>query len=231
MGRTQDSIRILVVDDEENISYLLTSAMQNQGYDTKSCHNGETAISVARSFNPHLIILDVMLPDKSGLEVLRSIRNQGITAPVIFLSALGTISDKVSGLTAGGDDYIVKPFALEELIARVEVHLRRSGVSQKSSILEVDTLVLDLEARRVWRNQIEAHLSSTEFNLLQYLMSHAGKVLTRAQILDHVWHYSFDGESAIIEAVISNVRRKIDNTEPRLIHTVRGVGYCIRVPE
>lgn len=205
--------------------------MHNQGYDTKSCYNGETAISVARSFNPHLIILDVMLPDKSGLEVLRSIRNQGISAPVIFLSALGTISDKVSGLTAGGDDYIVKPFALEELIARVEVHLRRSGVSQKSSILEVDTLVLDLEARRVWRNQIEAHLSSTEFNLLQYLMSHAGKVLTRSQILDHVWHYSFDGESAIIEAVISNVRRKIDNTEPRLIHTVRGVGYCIRVPE
>lgn len=205
--------------------------MQNQGYDTKSCDNGETAIAVARSYNPHLIILDVMLPDKSGLEVLRSIRNQGISAPVIFLSALGTISDKVSGLTAGGDDYIVKPFALEELIARVEVHLRRSGVSQKSSILEVDTLVLDLEARRVWRNQIESHLSSTEFNLLLYLMSHVGKVLTRAQILDHVWHYSFDGESAIIEAVISNVRRKIDNTEPRLIHTVRGVGYCIRVPE
>jgi two-component system OmpR family response regulator len=137
----------------------------------------------------------------------------------------------VSGLTAGGDDYIVKPFALEELIARVEVQLRRSGITGKSTILEVDSLLLDIEARRVWRNQIESHLSSTEFNLLHYLMSNTGRVLTRAQILDHVWQYNFDGDSAIIETVISNVRRKIDNTNPRLIHTIRGVGYSIRAPE
>ena len=231
MLAAQDAVRVLVVDDEENISFLISAAMSNQGYSVKSCGNGEEAISLARSFNPHVIILDVMLPDKSGLEVLRAIRNSAVSTPVIFLSALGTTSDKVSGLTAGGDDYIVKPFALEELIARVEVQLRRSGVSQKSTILEIDTLLLDVEARRVWRNQVESHLSSTEFNLLHYLMSHPGKVLTRAQILDHVWQYNFDGESAIIEAVISNVRRKIDNIEPRLIHTIRGVGYSIRVPE
>ena len=231
MIATQEGVRVLVVDDEENIAFLLTAAMKNQGYLVESCGKRETAVSLARSFNPHLIILDVMLPDGSGLDVLRSIRNQGVTAPVIFLSALGTTSDKVSGLTAGGDDYIVKPFALEELIARVEVQLRRSGVTGKSTILEVDSLLLDVEARRVWRNQIESHLSSTEFNLLHYLMSHAGRVLTRAQILDHVWQYNFDGDSAIIETVISNVRRKIDNTNPRLIHTIRGVGYSIRAPE
>lgn len=231
MLASQDAVRVLVVDDEENISYLISAAMNNQGYLVKSCETGNEAISLARSFNPHLIILDVMLPDKSGLEVLRTIRNLALSTPVIFLSALGTTSDKVSGLTAGGDDYIVKPFALEELIARVEVQLRRSGILQKPTILEINSLVLDVEARRVWRNQVESHLSSTEFNLLHYLMSNAGKVLTRAQILDHVWQYNFDGESAIIEAVISNVRRKVDNIEPRLIHTVRGVGYSIRVPE
>lgn len=231
MIATQEGVRVLVVDDEENIAFLLTAAMKNQGYLVESCGNRETAVSLARSFNPHLIILDVMLPDGSGLDVLRSIRNQGVVAPVIFLSALGTTSDKVSGLTAGGDDYIVKPFALEELIARVEVQLRRFGITGKSTILEVDSLLLDIEARRVWRNQIESHLSSTEFNLLHYLMSNAGRVLTRAQILDHVWQYNFDGDSAIIETVISNVRRKIDNTNPRLIHTIRGVGYSIRAPE
>lgn len=231
MIATQEVVRVLVVDDEENIAFLLTAAMKNQGYVVESCGNRATAVSLARSFNPHLIILDVMLPDGSGLDVLQSIRNQGVAAPVIFLSALGTTSDKVSGLTAGGDDYIVKPFALEELIARVEVQLRRSGITGKSTILEVDSLLLDIEARRVWRNQIESHLSSTEFNLLHYLMSNTGRVLTRAQILDHVWQYNFDGDSAIIETVISNVRRKIDNTNPRLIHTIRGVGYSIRAPE
>ncbi|MGA0118094.1 MAG: response regulator transcription factor [Ilumatobacteraceae bacterium] len=231
MGKKSTNIRILVVDDEENIAYLLTAAMRNQGFDVESCDSGEKAISLARTFNPDVIILDVLLPDKSGIEVVKAIRSVGVTAPVIFLSALGSATDKVAGLTSGGDDYMVKPFALEELIARVDVQLRRTGYSERRSILELDTLVIDVDARRVWRNNMESHLSSTEFNLLHFLMSHPGKVVTRAQILDHVWHYDFEGDSTIIETVMSNVRRKIDNGTPRLIRTVRGVGYCIRVPE
>lgn len=227
----QDEVRILVVDDEENISFLLSAAMKNQGYEVQTCGDGQSAVAKARSFNPHLIILDVMLPDGNGIEVLRLIRNHGVTAPIIFLSALGETTDRVSGLAAGGEDYIVKPFALEELIARVQVQLRRHGSLQKSVILEVGNLVLDVEARRVWRNQIESHLSSTEFNLLHYLMSNSGKVVTRSQILNHVWQYDFDGDSAIIEAVISNVRKKIDHGTIRLIHTIRGIGYSIREPE
>ena len=231
MGKKSTNIRVLVVDDEENIAYLLTAAMKNQGFDVESCDCGEKAISLARTFNPDVIILDVLLPDKSGIEVVKAIRSAGVMSPVIFLSALGRATDKVAGLTSGGDDYMVKPFALEELIARVDVQLRRTGYSERRSILELDTLVIDVDARRVWRNSTESHLSSTEFNLLHFLMSHPGKVVTRAQILDHVWHYDFEGDSSIIETVMSNVRRKIDSGTPRLIHTVRGVGYCIRVPE
>jgi two-component system OmpR family response regulator len=231
VGKKSTNIRVLVVDDEENIAYLLTAAMKNQGFDVESCDCGEKAISLARTFNPDVIILDVLLPDKSGIEVVKAIRSAGVMSPVIFLSALGSATDKVAGLTSGGDDYMVKPFALEELIARVDVQLRRTGYSERRSILELDTLVIDVDARRVWRNNTESHLSSTEFNLLHFLMSHPGKVVTRAQILDHVWHYDFEGDSSIIETVMSNVRRKIDSGTPRLIHTVRGVGYCIRVPE
>ncbi len=231
MVKVGSSVRVLVVDDEENISYLLTAALRNQGFEVESCGRGEDAVALARSFNPDVLILDVMLPDKSGIEVVRSIRSQGMSAPVIFLSALGSAHDKVSGLTAGGDDYMVKPFALEELLARVDVQLRKAGLSKNPAILEIDTLLIDIEAHRVWRNHVEAHLSNTEFNLLLYLASHLGKVLSRAQILDHVWQYNFDGESSIIETVVSNIRRKIDSEGHRLIHTVRGVGYSLRVPE
>jgi two-component system, OmpR family, response regulator len=228
MATSGEFTRVLVVDDEENIAYLVSSAMRNQGFTTKVSRNGSEAISLARSFNPHLIILDVMLPDISGTDVLRQIRNQGIDTPVIFLSALGSTTDKVSGLTVGGDDYIVKPFVLEELTARSHALLRRAGLTVKPNIIEIDSLVIDVEAHRVWRNQVESHLSATEFNLLHYLASNVGKVMSRSQILDHVWHYDFDGDSSIIEAVVSNIRKKIDHAEPRLIHTVRGVGYTMR---
>jgi two-component system OmpR family response regulator len=228
MATSGELTRVLVVDDEENIAYLVSSAMKNQGFSTKISRNGSEAVSLARSFNPHLIILDVMLPDISGTDVLRQIRNQGIDTPVIFLSALGSTTDKVSGLTVGGDDYIVKPFVLEELIARSHALLRRAGLIVKPNIIEIDSLVIDVEAHRVWRNQVESHLSATEFNLLHYLASNVGKVMSRSQILDHVWQYDFDGDSSIIEAVISNIRKKVDHAEPRLIHTVRGVGYTMR---
>jgi two-component system OmpR family response regulator len=228
MATSGELTRVLVVDDEENIAYLVSSAMKNQGFSTKISRNGSEAVSLARSFNPHLIILDVMLPDISGTDVLRQIRNQGIDTPVIFLSALGSTTDKVSGLTVGGDDYIVKPFVLEELIARSHALLRRAGLTVKPNIIEIDSLVIDVEAHRVWRNQVESHLSATEFNLLHYLASNVGKVMSRSQILDHVWQYDFDGDSSIIEAVVSNIRKKVDHAEPRLIHTVRGVGYTMR---
>ena len=177
-----------------------------------------------------MIVLDVMLPDLDGFEVLRMLRTQGCTAPVLFLTARGNTTDKVRGLTAGGDDYIAKPFALEELVARVQVALRRSTTTTpvRPARLQVRDLVIDDDAHRVWRGTTEVHLSATEFKLLRCLMSNAGRVVTRGQILDHVWEYDFDGESAIIESFIKNLRKKIDTTEPRLIHTVRGVGYSIR---
>jgi len=228
MATSSEVTRVLVVDDEENIAYLVSSAMRNQGFNTKISQNGSEAISLARSFNPHLIILDVMLPDVSGTDVLRQIRNQGIDTPVIFLSAMSSTIDKVSGLTVGGDDYIVKPFVLEELVARSHAILRRAGLAVKPNVIEIDSLIIDVEAHRVWRNQVELHLSATEFNLLHYLASNVGKVMSRSQILDHVWQYDFDGESSIIEAVISNIRKKVDHVDPRLIHTVRGVGYTMR---
>lgn len=224
-------IRILVVDDEENISYLVSAALKNCDFTVETCSTGKDALSCMRTFHPHLIILDVLLPDLEGFEVLRRIRELGANAPVIFLSALDSTDDKVRGLTSGGDDYVVKPFALEELVARVEVQLKRMNLHQKSSRIEIDSLILDTESRRVWRSSVESQLSATEFNLLHLLASNVGKVMTRSQILNHVWEYSFDGDSTIIESVISNVRKKVDYVEPRLIHTVRGVGYSIRVPE
>lgn len=224
-------LRALVVDDEENIAFLVSAALRNDGFNVESAGNGTSALSTARSFNPHVIVLDVMLPDMDGFTVLHQLRNSGISAPVLFLSARADTQDRVRGLTAGGDDYITKPFALEELLARVHAHIRRSGIATHSSLLEVHDLVMDTEAHRVWRGGTEFHLSATEFTLLRFLMTNAGKVVTRPRILDHVWQYDFGGESSIIETYISNIRKKVDNTGHRLIRTVRGVGYTIRGPE
>ena len=224
------SARVLVVDDEENIAFLVMSALRFDGLDVQTAATGSEALGLAASFAPDVIVLDVMLPDLDGFEVLRMLRTQGCTAPVLFLTARGNTTDKVRGLTAGGDDYIAKPFALEELVARVQVALRRSTTTTpvRPARLQVRDLVIDDDAHRVWRGTTEVHLSATEFKLLRCLMSNAGRVVTRGQILDHVWEYDFDGESAIIESFIKNLRKKIDTTEPRLIHTVRGVGYSIR---
>jgi len=221
----------LVVDDEENISYLVAAALRNQGFDVETAGTAAQAVASARAFNPHVIILDVMLPDSDGIEVVRRLRSIAVTAPVIFLSARGTTDDRVRGLTAGGDDYIVKPFALEELLARVNAHIRRSGLSDASPLLEVSDLVMDTEAHRVWRDGTEIHLSGTEFTLLRFLMLNCGRAVTRAQILDHVWQYDFGGDGSIIETYVSHLRKKVESGRPRLIHTVRGIGYSMRPHE
>lgn len=222
--------KVLVVDDEENISFLVSSALKLDGCEVRTAASGREAVIETERFAPDAIVLDVMLPDFDGFEVLRRVRNAGCQAPVLFLTARDGTGDKVLGLTSGGDDYIVKPFVLEELVARVQVALRRRGSSPLSSRLQVHDLVLDDDAHRVWRGDTEVHLSATEYRLLHCLMANAGRAVTRAQILDHVWQYDFDGESSIIESFMSNLRKKVDATEPKLIHTVRGVGYSIREP-
>ena len=222
--------RVLVVDDEENVSFLVTSALRLAGIETRTAADGAGALAAADAFAPDAVVLDVMLPDFDGFEVLRRLRGRGCQAPVLFVTARDQTADRVRGLTLGGDDYIVKPFALEELVARVQVALRRSGVGTQSARLRVADLELDLDAHRVWRGGREVELSTTELSLLRCLMANAGRVVSRAQILDAVWHYDFQGESTIIESFVSNLRRKVDDVEPRLIRTVRGVGYSIREP-
>jgi two-component system OmpR family response regulator len=222
--------KVLVVDDEENISFLVASALKLDGCEVRVAATGRDAVDATEKFSPDAIVLDLMLPDFDGFEVLRRIRNSGSEAPVLFLTARDDTDDKVRGLMAGGDDYIVKPFVLEELIARVQVQLRRRGSSPLSSRLQVHDLVIDDDAHRVWRGDNEVFLSATEYRLLFCLASNAGRAVSRAQILDHVWHYDFDGESSIIESFMSNLRKKVDNVEPKLIHTVRGIGYSIREP-
>jgi two-component system OmpR family response regulator len=222
--------RILVVDDEENISYLVGAGLRMAGCDVQTAASGREALAAADKWPPDAIVLDVMLPDEDGFEVLRRLRVRGCTAPALFLTARSETAERVRGLTCGGDDYIVKPFALEEVVARVQVALRRRGNPTATTRVQVSDLVLDTDARRVWRGTGEVSLTPTEFTLLRCLMTHAGRVVTRAQILDHVWQYDFDGESAIIETFVSSLRRKVDRGVPKLIHTVRGVGYSIREP-
>jgi len=222
--------RILVVDDEENISYLVGAGLRMAGCDVQTAASGREALATADKWPPDAIVLDVMLPDEDGYELLRRLRGRGCTAPALFLTARSETAERVRGLTCGGDDYIVKPFALEEVVARVQVALRRRGNEAATTRLQVADLVLDTDARRVWRGTDEVSLTPTEFTLLRCLMTNAGRVVTRAQILDHVWQYDFDGESAIIETFVSSLRRKVDRGGPKLIHTVRGVGYSIREP-
>jgi two-component system, OmpR family, response regulator len=221
------SPRVLVVDDEENISFLVESALQVHGFTTSSVANGRDAVAAASAFSPDLIVLDVMLPDVDGFAVLRRLRDQGHRMPVLFLSARDATDDRVTGLTIGGDDYIVKPFAVAELVARVQLSLRRHH-REASSILRCADLELDDVAHRVTRAGRAVALSPTEYSLLRYLMLNAGRALSRAQILDHVWEYDFDGDSSVVETFVSYLRRKVDTVEPKLIHTVRGVGYCLR---
>ena len=226
-----DRVRVLVVDDESNITDLVATALRYEGFDVSTAGDGRTALSLVGSFRPHAIVLDVMLPDLDGFEVQRRLTERGQRAPVVFLTARDATEDKVHGLTIGGDDYVTKPFSLEELIARIRTVLRRAGgVDAGSERLRFEDLEMDDETHEVWRGAREIELTPTEFSLLRLLLSNPRRVLSKSQILDHVWQYDFGGDASIVETYISYLRKKVDVEEPHLIHTVRGVGYALRLP-
>jgi two-component system OmpR family response regulator len=210
---------------------LLTGALRFAGFDVLTAATGAEALRAAATGQPDLILLDVMMPGCDGFEVIRRIHDSGPRIPVIFLTARDSRRDRVAGLSLGGDDYITKPFSLDEVLARISAVLRRStsGVEPESRLAIAD-LELDQDSHQVWRAGTEVTLAPREFKLLRYLMTNAGRVLSREQILDHVWDYSFTGDSNIIDSYISTLRRKVDTAEPHLIHTIRSIGYVLRIP-
>jgi two-component system OmpR family response regulator len=223
--------RVLVVDDEPNITELVAMALRYEGFTVQTAANGRDAVSAVAAFSPALVILDIMLPDIDGIEVLRRLVAQGRKVPIIFLTAKDATEDKVHGLTVGGDDYVTKPFSIEELVARVRVVLRRhAGGENGVSRLALADLEVDEDAHEVRRAGQVIDLTPTEYRLLRYLLVNAGRVLTRAQILDHVWDYDFGGDASVLETYVSYLRRKVDRYPPPLIQTVRGVGYVLRPP-
>jgi two-component system OmpR family response regulator len=229
-GAAQAEARLLVVEDEPNILELLSASLRFAGFSVTTAASGADAVSAAREHRPDLIVLDVMLPDLDGFDVIRKLREAGTKTPVVFLTARDATDDKIRGLTLGGDDYVTKPFSLEELTARIRAVLRRTSGEASTHRLKFSDLELDEETHEVSRGGTTIALSPTEFKLLRYLMHNAGRVLSKAQILDHVWNYDFRGDDSIVESYISYLRRKVDATEPRLIHTLRGVGYVLRMP-
>ena len=226
--------RVLVVDDETNIVELLSVSLKFQGFEVHTASNGPAALDKAREVRPDAVILDVMMPGMDGFGVLRRLRADGIDAPALFLTARDTLQDKITGLTLGGDDYVTKPFSLAEVIARIEAVLRRvderTGGEAKGARITFADIELDADTHEVWKAGRPVALSPTEFKLLRYLMENAGRVLSKAQILDHVWRYDFGGDGGVVESYVSYLRKKVDTTEPRLIHTLRGVGYTMRQP-
>jgi two-component system OmpR family response regulator len=224
--------RILVVDDEPNIGALLAATLRLVGLDVRVATGGHEALVIAEAYQPDLIVLDVMLPDIDGFEVARQLRVVGRNVRVLFLTARDSVEDRISGLTAGGDDYVAKPFSLEEVVLRIRAILRRGqpdGLGG-SALLRYADLELDEDAHEVRRAGRLVELSPTEFNLLRYLLTNAGRVVSKAQILDRVWRYDFGGDGRIVESYVYYLRKKIDHTGPHLIHTVRGVGYALRLP-
>ncbi|GAA0802504.1 DNA-binding response regulator [Spirilliplanes yamanashiensis] len=223
--------KLLVVEDDPNILELLSASLKFAGFDVRTATSGSAAVTAAKDGRPDLVVLDVMLPDLDGFEVIRLLRADGTRTPVVFLTARDATDDKIRGLTLGGDDYVTKPFSLEELTARIRAVLRRTSAGQEvPARLTFADLELDEETHEVYRAGNRVQLSPTEFKLLRYLMLNANRVLSKAQILDHVWNYDFRGDDNIVESYISYLRRKVDNVQPRLIHTLRGVGYVLRKP-
>ncbi len=219
-------VRILIVEDEENVSFVVQTSLRQAGYEVDALTSGSEAFRAATDGRPpDLIVLDVMLPDMDGYEVCRRLRAEGIDIPIIFLTARDTIGDRLRGLTTGGDDYLTKPFSIEELIARVQVVLRRVGKTRVTTILTCGDLQLDDDAHMVQRHGQPIALSPTEYKLLRFLMRNAGRAVTRPQILDHVWNYDFEGESTVVETFISSLRKKLALAGSNMIQTVRGVGY------
>jgi two-component system OmpR family response regulator len=223
--------RVLVVDDEQYIRDLVGTALRYEGFEVTEADTGRAALNAVGMARPDLVVLDVMLPDLDGLEVTRRLRSEGVRVPVVFLTARDATEDKVVGLTVGGDDYLTKPFSLEELVARVRAVLRRTQPIAAESQLRFADLVLDEDTHEVWRGEAPVHLTATEFNLLRYLMLNPRRVLSKIQILEHVWQYDFDGDPNVLETYISYLRKKLDPLGPPLIHTVRRVGYSLRVAE
>ncbi|CAB4569032.1 unannotated protein [freshwater metagenome] len=232
-GLNQNTQRILVVDDENSISELIATSLKFVGFDVRTAASGAQALQIAEEFKPHALILDVMLPDQNGFEVCRQIRSEGHNIGVLFLTAKDSVEDKIAGLTIGGDDYVTKPFSLEELVARLRALLRRTGATEvlaDDEKIRFADLELDEATHEVKRAGKMVDLSPTEFLLLRYLMMNADRVVSKSQILDHGWQYDFRGDMGIVETYVSYLRKKIDIFQPPLIHTVRGVGYRLRLP-
>ncbi|MFI2755051.1 response regulator transcription factor [Cellulomonas sp. P22] len=226
-------VRALVVDDEPTLAELLSTALRYEGWQVEHALTGHAAIKLAKSFDPDVILLDIMLPDMSGLDVLRRIRANDPLVPVLFLTAKDAVEDRIAGLTAGGDDYVTKPFSLEEVVARLRALLRRVGVvsEREEAVLVVGDLRMDEDSHEVWRGDQEIRLTATEFELLRYFMRNPRRVLSKAQILDRVWQYDFGGQANIVELYVSYLRRKIDAGRAPMIHTLRGVGYVLKPAE
>jgi two-component system OmpR family response regulator len=232
-GDARPEARLLVVDDEPNIVELLSASLRYAGFEVATAGGGQQALEVARAFRPDLLVLDVMMPGLDGFGVVSRLRGEGQRMPVVFLTARDATEDKVNGLTLGGDDYITKPFSLEEVIARIRAVLRRVTSPDHgagSARLTFADIEMDDETHEVWKAGELVPLSPTEFKLLRYFMQNVNRVLSKAQILDHVWNYDFGGDMNVVESYVSYLRRKVDTSEPRLLHTLRGVGYVLRLP-
>jgi two-component system, OmpR family, response regulator len=223
---------VLVVDDEPSIVDAVATSLRYEGYAVETAASGRAALLAAHAASPGLIILDVMLPDLDGFEVTRRLRSEGVHAPVLFLTAKDSLEDKVTGLSVGGDDYVTKPFALAEIVARTRAILRRTGAAAaETGVLQFADVEMDEAAHEVRRDGAVIHLTATEFNLLRFFMRNPRQVLSKSQILDNVWHYDFDGDGGVVETYVSYVRRKLERHGPPLIRTVRLVGYIMREPE
>ena len=226
-------LRVLVVDDEVNIAELLQMALRYEGWHISLAHSGREAVASAKDFAPDAIVLDMMLPDFDGMEVLRKVRAHSPEVPVLFLTARDSVEARVAGLTAGGDDYVTKPFSLEEVVARLRGLMRRAGATavRNNAVITVGDLSLDEDSRDVARAGRPIDLTATEFELLRYLMRNPRRVLSKAQILDHVWDYDFGGQANVVEIYISYLRKKIDLDQLPMIHTKRGAGYVLKPAE
>jgi two-component system OmpR family response regulator len=229
-GDGPGAVRLLVVEDEQTILELLSGSLRYAGFDVVTAASGAEALRAVAASRPDLVLLDVMIPDGDGFEVVRRMRSSGPHVPVIFLTARDGVRERVAGLALGGDDYVTKPFSLEEVVERIRAVLRRAGRPVTATRLRVADLELDEESHEVRRDGTLVGLTPTEFRLLQFLMQNAGRVLSKGQILDHVWGHNPAGEGNVVEPCVSYLRRKVDQGEPHLIHTIRGFGYILRIP-
>ncbi|MCW2606883.1 MAG: Two component signal transduction transcriptional regulator, winged helix family [Frankiales bacterium] len=234
-GTASPEAKLLVVDDEPNIRELLSVSLRFAGFDVATARDGVEALNTARTFGPDLVVLDVMMPGLDGFAVAETLRGKGDQVPILFLTAKDATEDRVQGLTLGGDDYVTKPFSLEEVVARIRSILRRTAGAQTAapsagSRLAYADLVLDDDTHEVWEGDRLVELTPTEFDLLRYFLQNPGRVLSKSQILQTVWNYDFGGDGNVVESYVSYLRRKVDTSEPRLLHTVRGVGYVLREP-